>query len=53
MTSVFGLLLRAAEAGCLPDSAIRFGIRQLLKSRLAELRQAAAPQELLDQFSVL
>ena len=50
MTSVFGLLLRAAEAGCLPDSAIRFGIRQLLKSRLAKLGQAADPQELLDQF---
>ena len=50
MTSIFGLLLRAAEAGCLPDRAIRLGIRRLLRSRLAELGRAATPQELLVRF---
>ena len=33
-----GILLRAAERGCLPDSLIRLGIRRLLRNRLRDLR---------------
>ncbi len=36
--SFLGLMLNAAEHGRLPDAAIRFGIRRLLKARLRELQ---------------
>tara|TARA_B100000029_G_scaffold483049_1_gene533883 strand:- start:1695 stop:2735 length:1041 start_codon:yes stop_codon:yes gene_type:complete len=50
VTALDAVLLNLAEAGLLPDRAIRFGIRRLLKLRLRELAQGSAPDQQLARF---
>lgn len=49
MLHIVAPLIGLAEAGRLPDAAVRVGIRSLLKSRLASLR-SDSPEQIAEKF---